>query len=140
MSACQPQIGEADDAGADLGLATAPIRLLGDRPDEFALADRPHLLGAAGAIARTALDEDGGDDVVPRIDVGQQLVEQIAAPWMIPEMMMRVDDRQFGLEDLLDALAEPFRVGQRARIGAGVAAGGWGHGVLPRSGCTVYKI
>src|SRR4029453_10255470 len=81
----QPQIGEADDAGANLGLAAAPIPLLGDRPDELAFADRPHLLGAAGAVARAALDEDGRDDVVPRIDVDQQLVEQIAAARMIPE-------------------------------------------------------
>src|SRR5271165_7638005 len=75
----QPQIGEADDAGANFGLAAAPIALLGDRPDELAFADRPHLLGTAGAIARTALDEHGCDDVVPRVDVSQEFIEQIAA-------------------------------------------------------------
>ena len=31
----QPQIGEADDAGANFGLAATPIALLGDRPDEL---------------------------------------------------------------------------------------------------------
>src|SRR5271169_2149107 len=75
----QPQIGEADDAGANFGLATPPIALLGNRPDELAFADRAHFLGTAGPIAGTALDEYGGDDVVPRIDVGQEFVEQIAA-------------------------------------------------------------
>src|ERR1700676_3823781 len=75
----QPQIGEADDAGAYPGPAAAPIALLGNRPDELALADRAHFLGAAGPIARTALDEHGRDDVVPGFDVGQELVEQIAA-------------------------------------------------------------
>src|SRR6516165_6658821 len=89
----QPQVGKADDAGADLGLAAALVALFGDRPDELALADRTHLLGAAGAIARTALDEHGLDDVVAGVDIGQQLVEQIAATWMVPEMIVRVDDR-----------------------------------------------
>src|SRR6516225_4872460 len=35
----------------------------------LAFADRPHFLGTAGAITRTALDEHGRNDVVPRIDV-----------------------------------------------------------------------
>src|SRR5208282_2287685 len=130
----QPQICEADDAGANLGLATAPIALLGNRPDELALADRTHFLGTAGPISRTALNEDGRDDVVLRVDVGQEFVEQIAAAWVIPEMMVRVDDRQIGLEDLLRQLAEPFGIGQRAGIGAGFASGGWGHGILREAG------
>jgi hypothetical protein len=69
---------------------------------------------------------------VARIDVGQQLVEQIAAAWVIPEMMVPVDDRQIGIEDLLLELAEPFGIGQRARIGAGFADGLWGHGIVLR--------
>src|SRR5438874_6993609 len=81
----QPQIGKADDAGANLGLAAAPIALLGNRPDELAFADRAHFLGTAGAIARAALDEYGRDDVVPRVDVGQQFVEQITTARVIPE-------------------------------------------------------
>ena len=97
----QPQIGEADDAGANLGLAAAPVALLGDRSDELAFADRAQFLGTAGAIARTALDEHARDDVVARAHIGQQFVEQIAAARVIPEMMVRVDDRQIGLDDLL---------------------------------------
>jgi hypothetical protein len=124
----QPQIGEADDAGANPGLNAASIALLRDRPDELAFADRAHFLGTAGAIARTALDEHGRDDVVPRAHIGQELVEQIAAARVIPEMMVRVDDRQIGLEDFLGPLAEPFGVGQRAGIGTGFD----GHGILPR--------
>src|SRR5207237_2307306 len=89
----QPQIGKADDAGANLGLAAAPIALLGNRPDELAFADRAHFLGTAGAMARAALDEYGRDDVVPRVDVGQQFVEQITTARVIPEMMVRIDDR-----------------------------------------------
>jgi hypothetical protein len=46
---------------------------------------------------------------------------------MIPQMMVRIDDRQIGVEDLLDELAEPFRLRQRARVASGFD----GHGVLP---------
>jgi hypothetical protein len=45
-------------------------------------------------------------------------------------MMVRVDDRQIGLENILGQLAEPFGIGQRAGIGAGFANGVWGHGIL----------
>ena len=44
---------------------------------------------------------------------------------VIPEMVVRVDDRQIGLEDLLGQFGEPCKVRQRARIGAGFA-NGWG--------------
>jgi hypothetical protein len=65
---------------------------------------------------------------VAGIDVGQQLIEQIAAARMIPNVMMRIDDRQFGFEDVLPQLAEPRGVGQRTRIGTGFDGG---HGGLP---------
>jgi hypothetical protein len=64
---------------------------------------------------------------VPRVDVGREFVEQIPATGVIPEMMVRVDDRQIGIEDLLGPLAEPFGVGQRTGIGAGFGR----HGDLP---------
>jgi hypothetical protein len=84
------------------------------------------LLGAARAIAGAALDKDGRDNVVAGIDVGQELVEQIAAAGVVPEMVVRVDDRQFRFEDVFPQFVEPFRVGQWARIGAGFYGG---HGV-----------
>jgi len=135
----QPQIGEADDAGANFGLAAAPVALIGNRPDELAFADRAHFLGTAGPIARTTLDEHGRDDVVPRVDVGQEFVEQIAAARVIPEMMVRIDDRQIGPEDLLGQLAEPYGIGQRAGIGACFATGVWGHGIPPRGRPTRWR-
>ena len=52
----------------------------------------------------------------------------MAAARVIPQMMVRVDDRQTGLEDFLGPLAKPFRVGQRAGIGMGFD----GHGILPK--------
>jgi hypothetical protein len=60
----QPQIGKADDADADPGLAAAPVGLLSDPADKLALTNAAHLFRAAGAIARAALYKDGRDDVV----------------------------------------------------------------------------
>ena len=62
----------------------------------------------------------------PELTFGPELVEEIAAARVIPEMMMRVDDRQIGLEDLLGQLAEPCGIGQRTGIGAGFD----GHAIL----------
>jgi hypothetical protein len=72
------------------------------------------------------LNEDGLDDVVPGVDICQQFVEQLATARMVPEMMVRVDDRQIGPEDLLGELTEPIGIGQRARIGTGFDR----HGIL----------
>jgi hypothetical protein len=47
---------------------------------------------------------------------------------MIPDVVMRIDDRQLGFENVLAKLAEPFRIGQRPRIGTGFDGG---HGGLP---------
>ena len=105
----QRQIRVADDAGADLGLAVdAAGAHGGDAVDELGLADRAQLFGAVGAIHRAGLHEDGRDDVVAAVGVGQQLVEQIAPAGSIPEMVMRIDDRQVGLEDRLVAPVEPI--------------------------------
>ena len=96
------QIGVADDAGRDPGLAViARGAHRGDAGDELGLADRPHLGGAVRAVHRMAFDEHGGDDVVAAVEVGQQFVEQIAVPAAQPQMMVRVDDRQIGIEDRL---------------------------------------
>jgi len=35
-----------------------------------------------------------------RAGVAHDLVEHVAALWMIPKVMMRIDDRQLGLERL----------------------------------------
>ena len=66
----------------------------------------------------------------PELTFGPELVEEIAAARVIPEMMMRVDDRQTRFEGLLRQLAEPCDIGQRAGIGAGFD----GHGILRDAG------
>src|SRR5207253_570474 len=84
------EIREAHDAGGHAGLAVAAAVAHRRHPrHELGLTDRAHLLRAARAIHRLAFDEDGGDDVVARADVVEELVEQIAMPSPLPEMMMR---------------------------------------------------
>jgi hypothetical protein len=51
-------------------------------------------------------------------------------------MMVGIDDRQIGIEDLLGQSAEPFRFGQRA----GISAGFDGHGILPKNRLTISWI
>jgi len=55
------------------------------------------------------LHEDGRDDPVAGVQVGQQLVEQVAPAGPVPEVVVRVDDRAIRLEDLLAPLAERSR-------------------------------
>ncbi|MHC2496959.1 hypothetical protein ACVI8K_003875 [Bradyrhizobium barranii subsp. barranii] len=78
----------------------------GDAVGELDFADRPECLRPVCAIHRTAVDIDGGDDVVPGGDIGRHLLDQIALP-AIPEMVMRIDDRPQGIDDLLLILREP---------------------------------
>ena len=106
----QTQFGETDDAGADARRAIAAARAHGgDAVDEFGLAHRREVWIAVGAIHGAALDEYRAADGVTRTDVGQIVFEQIARA-AIPEMMVRIDDRQVGFEDVLAPLREPFLV------------------------------
>ena len=101
-----------------------------DAVDEFGLAERLQLLRAVGAVHLAAFLKTGRGDVVAAADIGQQILEQIAVAGPVPHVMVRVDDRQIGLDDLLAPAVEPILADRR------VAAGrdrGLGHGaVLPR--------
>ena len=73
----------------------------GDAVDELGLAQRAHRRRTVGAVAGRALDEDRALDLVAAAGVGQQLREQVAVGREVPQVMVRVDDRQIRLEDLL---------------------------------------
>ena len=123
----KPQVGMADDAGADLRLAVATRGAhRRDAIDELGLADRPHLLRPARAMHRAALHEHRGDDVVATVGVGQQIVEHVAPARPFPQMMVRIDDRQLGLEDRLGPPREP--VVAHRQIGAAGRLRGRAHG------------
>ena len=119
--AAQSQIDVADDAGAG---AHGPVESArahgGDAVDEFRLADAAQIVGPVGAVHGTAFHIDGADDVVPASKIAQKLVEQVtrhAADDVheamrgrrqvlqdvrrpVPQMMMRIDDRQIRFEDV----------------------------------------
>src|SRR6266446_755797 len=90
----------ADDGlGNAAGAITPRGTHRGDAVDEFDLANWRHLRRAVLAVHRAALEEDRGDDVMSPTDVGQQLGQQVTpALRRVPEMMVRVDDRQIRLE------------------------------------------
>ena len=117
----QQEIDVADDAGADRGRTVAAACAHRSRAiGEFNFAHGAQGLRSAGAVHRAGLDIDGRDDVVAGGDVGGDILDQIALAAAIPEMMMRVDDRARGIDDLFRALGEPVL----AWIGIEPALGG----------------
>ena len=64
--------------------------------DEFDFADRRHFGRPGLAIHRLTLEEHGRHNVVATADIGQQVGQEVAATMgCIPEVVMRIDDRQF---------------------------------------------
>ncbi len=122
----EQEIDVADDAGADRGLAVPAAR--GHRRDavgEFDLADRTERLRSTRAVHRAAIDIDGRDDVVARRDVGRHLLDHVAQPATIPEMVMRVDDRTLGIDDFFRVLRKPVFawIGVEPALRGGCSAG-----------------
>ena len=79
-----------------------------DAVDELDLAQRRHLGWAALAVHRAAFEEDGRDDVVSAADIGEELGQQIAAALRrVPEVVVRVDDRQVRLQRRFRVLRQP---------------------------------
>jgi len=104
----EPQIDKADDAG------NAPRRSVftgrahrRDPGNELGLAEGLQLFRPVGAVHLAGLLIAGGADVVATADIGEQLREQITVARPVPEMMVRIDDRQRGLDDLLTVFVEP---------------------------------
>ena len=72
------------------------------------LSDRSHLARAGLAIHGTTFEEHGRDNVVAATEVGQQVGQQVTASWRaIPEMVVRIDDRQVRFQHRLLVLGEP---------------------------------
>ena len=101
------QVGVADDARAGAHLAVVAARALRrDAGDELRLTDRPQRLRPVAAIHRAALNEDG----LAHIEVGRvfkQLVEKVARAREVPQVVVRIDDRQVGLNRRFVRRREP---------------------------------
>ena len=104
------EVAATDDALGDAAWTVAARGAhRGDAGDELDFAQCGHLARAVLAIHRAAFQEDGRDDVVPAADVGQQFRQQVtAAMRRVPEMVVRIDDRQIRLQRRLGgALRQP---------------------------------
>ena len=97
----QPEIRRADNAGRGTQITIAPAgALCGDALHKLRLAEHSKLFGSIGAIHRTAFNEHRLTDIVP-LRVRHQMLEEITLRRprrIIPQMMMRIDDRKFRLQ------------------------------------------
>ncbi len=104
------QVGIADDTRADLRLAVGPARR--HRPDavgEFDFANRAQFGGSCCAVHRKPFEVHGRGDVVSGAEIGEQFRQQIAAGLRpVDQVMVRIDDREVGLDDLFAAPVEPL--------------------------------
>jgi hypothetical protein len=61
------------------------------------------------------LHEHRRTDCVATVDVGQELAEQVAVARQVPEVVVRVDDRQIRLQRLLGVQGKPLRPHRKPR-------------------------
>jgi hypothetical protein len=107
----EAQVGVPDDTGAEAALAVLSALAHGRRAiDEFDFADRLHLRQPIGAVHRAAFDKDALRDVMTTARVGEQLVEQVAVLFAVPQMMVRIHDLERRLQDFLFPLRPPCRI------------------------------
>ena len=110
--AAQAQVDMADDAGAGSQVTIdAAGAHGGNAVGELGLANAAELGRTVFAVHRVTVDENRRDDVVPGPGVGQQVVEHVVIAGTLPQMMVRIDDRQFGFEGGLAYLGDPGRIG-----------------------------
>lgn len=125
------QVGESHDAragtGRPIGAGGGELR---DQVHHLGLAHRPKRLRPVRRLHPAALQEHGGDDVVAGRQIRDEFVEQVTAlRAVMPEVVMRIDDRQSGLDDVLMHLREP--VGPHGRVVVCLSAAYCGSSVQP---------
>ena len=123
----EQQIDVADDAGIDLRGAIAAARAHRRHAiGELDLADGAERFRTILAVHRAAIDIDGRDDVMAGRDVVDHVLDHVAQAAAVPEMVMRIDDRARGIDDLLAVLRKPVlaRIGIEPALGGGCGAGG----------------
>ena len=115
------QIGMTHDAGTRLHRAiNAARRHRSHAVDKLGLTDRTHFGWSCSAIKGSAFDKHGRLNPVPRTGISQQFIKQIAMVGSVPEMVMRIDDRQIGFDDRLGRLLrEPCGVGRKCAADGG---------------------
>jgi hypothetical protein len=76
--------------------------------EKLRFPDRPQFGSRVLAVHCAALHGDGRANVVARCKVVQEIHHEVPVAGVIPQMMMRIDDRQLGIDDLLLLQAQPF--------------------------------
>ena len=97
----------------DGGLARRLRAPLGDGGDELAFPDGFQVLRSILTIAGTGIDKDCLFDIVTGARIRPEVLQVIRAPRRrdLPEMMMGIDDRQFGVEHRFGCLlSQPPRL------------------------------
>ena len=107
-AAADAEIDIADNAGAGARRAVfAALAHRRDAGDELRLAERAQFGRALGAVHLAAFEKDRGADIVAAVQVFEEIMEEIAVVWTVPQVMVRVDDRPVGLERGLLRRGEP---------------------------------
>jgi hypothetical protein len=120
------EVGEADDAGADADIAiAAAFAHGGDAGGVLRLADRAQLLRPVGAVEGARLHQHGRPHVMPRADIGEDVVEPVTPARPFPQVMVRIDDALAGIEDLLLPRGEPFLADGKVVLAHAALLGGF---------------
>ena len=94
----QREVGETDDRRGDLWLDRRIVSSLqSDAFEEFGFTDRLHFIRAIVAITVTTFDGDCRHNVVATGEIRAQIVQQVNVRHPLPQVMMRVANRQLGL-------------------------------------------
>ena len=101
----EAQVGETDDAGGDPHVRR--LRGCGELVHALGLADRPQFGRALVAVEHRALDVHGARYAVSAMGVGDEVLDQVAAVRVDPQVMMRIADRQIRIECGLGAERQP---------------------------------
>jgi hypothetical protein len=112
-----------DDPSANTAVSVLTARAHRRRAiQKLRLAQRAHFHRAIASIHRPGLHRNGRANVMTRLDILQQVEQKIAVSRTIPQMMMRIDNRQLGFEDVLAMQGKPLwtnRQMRRRRCGDG---------------------
>ena len=106
----ETKIGVSDDAMSHAALAIAAARAHGSGPiKKLRFTDWSQFRNRVMGIHRIAFHADGGANVVTCRNVGEHVLQKVPVSEVIPEMVMRVDDREFRLNDVLWLHRQPVR-------------------------------
>ncbi len=134
----RPEVDMADDPGADPGRTVEPApRHRRDAVGELRLPDDTERRRPFRAVHRLGLHVDRSLDRVSAFaDVREVLLEQVAPAGAVPQVMVGVDDQQFGTQGFLAPRCQPVRpdgqvVGAAHGVGSSAAEPGKSRGSGP---------